>query len=66
MSERPDNPEERTYFDRFPPLCATHGKPAVLIFPCCGGAKGGQSTSRRKRKRVRENLARARQKKVTP
>lgn len=73
MSERPDKPEVEAAWQKLgatypaePPLCPTHGKPPVIMYPCCGGAKGGKASTRIKRKRARENLALARQKKATP
>lgn len=41
------------------PLCPEHGKPPTLIYPCCGGAKGGRASTEWKGQTARENLQRA-------
>jgi hypothetical protein len=38
-----------------PRICPIHGKPGVLIYPCCVGAKGGAQKSKRKAEASRRN-----------
>jgi len=35
--------------------CPIHGKPGIMIYPCCGGAKGGGQSSAKKAASSRAN-----------
>jgi hypothetical protein len=48
MSQKADTP------------CPIHGKPGLVIYPCCVGAKGGQATSPAKGAASRVNAEKAR------
>jgi len=46
--------------------CPVHGKPGVMIYPCCVGAKGGAVSTAKKRAAAVANLEKARQAKPRP
>jgi hypothetical protein len=41
--------------------CPIHGKPGLVIYPCCVGAQGGRAATPAKQAASRQNAEKARQ-----